>query len=57
MQRTKSVYNERDDSLIWHFDISVLIRYTISDSLLEMQQFRHECSSIMYENTQKTQKN
>ena len=38
-------------SHIWHFDISVLIKYTISES------FRHEWSIIMYENTKKTQYN
>ena len=42
---------------ICHFDISVLIRYTISESLVDIQQLRHEWSSKMYENTQKTQYN
>ena len=36
-----------------HFDISVLFRYTISEIFVEIQQFRHEWSSIMYEITQK----
>ena len=40
-------------SHIWLFDISVLIRYTIIDSLVEIQQFRHESSSNFYENTLK----
>ena len=38
---------------IWPFSISVLIRYTISESLVETQQFRHEWASKIYENTQK----
>ena len=37
-------------SHIRHFDISVLIRYTTSESLVEKQQFSHEWSSKMYEN-------
>ena len=32
-------------SHIWYFDISVLIRYTISEALVEIKQFRHEWSS------------
>ena len=40
-------------SHIWHFYISALIRYTISEGLVEIQLFRHEWSSKMYENTQK----
>ena len=31
-------------SHIWHFDRLVLIRYTISDSLVKIQYFRHEWS-------------
>ena len=40
---------------IWHFDTLVLAIYTICESLGEIQYFRPECSSIMYENTQKMQ--
>ena len=43
-------------SQIWLFDISELIRYTISNSLVEIQQFRHEWSIIIHENTQKNAK-
>ena len=32
-----------------------LIRLIICESLVEIQQFRHEWYSIMYENTQETQ--
>ena len=34
----------------------VLIRYTISESLVEIQQYKHECSIIMYENALKRYK-
>ena len=42
-------------SHIWHFVISILIKYTVSESLEKIQQFRHEWSSKMYENPKKTQ--
>ena len=45
-------------SHIWYFEISVLIKYTISECLMEVQRFRYEWSSKMNnENTQKKQYN
>ena len=41
----------------WHTKMCTLIRYTICDSVVKIQYFRHECSSIKYENTKKTQQN
>ena len=57
--RKKNNKNKRQSitcSHIWHFDILVLIRYTISESLVDIQQFRHAWSIIIYENTQKCNK-
>ena len=39
-------------SHIWHFDLLVLIKYIIGESLVVIQQFRREWSSKMYEKTQ-----
>ena len=37
----------------WHIKMCTLIGYTIRESLVKIQHYRHECSSIMYENTYK----
>ena len=39
---------------IWH--VNKLIRHTICECLVKIQQFRQEWSLIMYENTQKRNK-
>ena len=40
----------------WYTKICTLIRHTICESLVKMQYFRQEWSSILYENTQKFNK-
>ena len=40
----------------WHTKMCTMIRHIICKILVQIQQFRHECSSIMYENTQKSNK-
>ena len=39
-----------------HIKMCILIKYTISESLVEIQKLRHEWSRIMYENTKKRNK-
>ena len=47
--------NNNIKNLIIHKVEPQLIRYTISECLVEIQKFKKEWSITMYENTQKTQ--
>ena len=49
----RTFYNLRQHSTFGHTKMCLLIRQRICESLVEIQQFRHDCSSIMFENTQK----
>ena len=53
----KDFHNFQLHLACWHTKMFTLIRYTICESLMKIQQFRHEWSSKMYENTQKMQWN
>ena len=48
-QSNRRIYQNQH---ICHFDVTKFM-YTICESLVRIQYFKHECSSIMYENTQK----
>ena len=40
----------------WHIKICILFKYKICESLVKIQHYRHECSSIRHENTKKHNK-
>ena len=51
----RTLYNQQSYLAEWHSKMCTLIRHTIYEGLVKIQFLRHEYSSIMYDNTQKTQ--
>ena len=53
MQLNQRIFHNQQSHLAcWYFKMCTLIRHTIYKSLVKILYFRHEYSSIMYENTQ-----
>ena len=51
-QLNQNAFHNLQSHLAYRYiKLCTLIRHTICESLVEIQQFRHKCSSIMYENS------
>ena len=52
----RTLRNMQPHLICWYTKIWIFIKRTIWEGLVKIQYFRHEYSSIMYENTQKRNK-
>ena len=53
--KKKTFHNLQTHLTCSHSKMCTLVRHTIFENLVRIKYFKHECSSIIYENTQKTQ--